>query len=102
MKTILYFILMFLLVACTKSTGIIHDGRGAYRVMLSGDTGFANSGTLQKNAYREAAAFCSKENKIVETIELKSKQARPLGGWPEATLWFRCVNRELKENCTRL
>lgn len=93
MKRIYFFALLVLLTACTKSTGIIPDGSDAYRVMLTGDTGFANSGTLQQNAYKEATRFCSQENKVVETIEMKSKQAMPLGGWPEATLWFRCVDR---------
>lgn len=70
------------------------DGKDAYRIVHTGDTGFTNSNTLQKKAYQEAAAFCTKKNKVVETIDMESKQSRPLGGWPEASLMFKCVDRE--------
>ncbi len=81
------------LTGCTSSSGIIPDGQSSYRVIHTGDTGFTNSNTLTKDAYAEANAFCAKQGKIVETLNLESKQARPMGGWPEASLWFRCVNR---------
>lgn len=84
---------IILITACTNTTGIIPDGKDSYRVMHSGDTGFTNSSTLQKNAYKEATIFCDKKGMIVETVNMESKQARPLGGWPEATLIFKCVNR---------
>ena len=83
-----------LLAACTSSSGVIPDEKDSYRVMHSGDTGFTNSNTLKKNAYKEAEAFCSKKGKVVETVTVESKQARPLGGWPEASLLFKCVSRE--------
>ena len=83
-----------LLTACTSSSGVIPDGKDAYRVVQTGDTGFTNSNTLQKNAYKEASYFCANKGQVVETLNVESKQARPLGGWPEASLWFRCVNRE--------
>lgn len=86
-----------LITGCTSSSGIIPDGRDAYRITHSGDTGFTNSNTLQKDAYHEASTFCTSKGKVVETLNMESKQARPMGGWPEASLWFRCVNRELPE-----
>ncbi len=79
--------------ACTSSSGVIPDGKDSYRIMYTGDTGFTNSNTLQKNAYQEATVFCSKLGKIVETVNMESKQSRPLGGWPEASLLFKCVER---------
>ena len=87
------FALIFLS-GCTTTTGVIPDGVDAYRVMHAGDTGFTNATTLQKNAYAEAQSFCGSKGQIVETVKMDSKQARPFGGWPEATLIFRCVNRE--------
>ncbi len=82
-----------LLAACTSSSGVIPDGKDAYRVVQTGDTGFTNSNTLQKNAYKEASYFCANKGQVVETLNVESKQARPLGGWTEANLWCRCVNR---------
>ena len=87
------FVILFL-TGCTNSSGIIPDGKDAYRVMWSGDTGFTNSGSLQKNAYKEAHEFCLDRGKIVETLSMDSKQSRPLGGWPEANLLFKCVIRD--------
>ncbi|WP_163337908.1 hypothetical protein [Desulfopila sp. IMCC35008] len=96
MKTrwLLVFAVMIVVGGCTKSTGVVPDGVDAFRVMHTGDTGFTNSATLQKNAYQEATTFCAQQGKIVETINMESKQARPFGGWPEATLLFRCVDQE--------
>jgi len=62
--------------------------------MHAGDTGFTNSGTLQKDAYNEAGEFCTKEGKVVETVSMDSKQAHAMGVWPEATLIVRCVVRD--------
>lgn len=84
---------ILLITACTNTTGVIPDGKDSYRIMHSGDTGFTNSSTLQKNAYKEANEFCYNKGKVVETVKMDSKQARPLGGWPEATLIFKCVKR---------
>lgn len=82
------------LTACTSSSGVIPDGADSYRIAHTGDTGFTNSNTLQKNAYKEAAAFCAKKGKVVQTIDMESKQSRPFGGWPEASLLFKCVERK--------
>ena len=81
------------LISCTSSSGVIPDGKDSYRIVHSGDTGFTNSNTLQKNAYKEAAEFCAGKGKVVETVNMEAKQARPLGGWPEASLLFKCVTR---------
>jgi hypothetical protein len=86
-------ILTLSVVACTSTSGVIPDGRDSYRIVHTGDTGFTNSNTLQKNAYGEASKFCRDKGKVVETKHLESKQARPMGGWPEATLIFRCITR---------
>ena len=90
------------IVGCTSSTGVIPDGQNAYRVMQTGDTGFTNSNTLTKKAYAEADAYCARQGKIVETLKLESKQARPMGGWPEASLWFRCVGLKKEQKAHQL
>lgn len=92
-----FILLALLITGCTNSSGIIPDGKDAYRVMWTGDTGFTNSGTLQKNAYKEASSFCMGKGKVLETVTMDSKQSRPLGGWPEATLIFKCAERNYEE-----
>lgn len=95
MKNLLLVVGCITLTACTSSSGIMVDGADSFRVAHTGDTGFTNSNTLQKNAYQEASTFCAKKGKVVETINMESKQSRPLGGWPEASLLFKCVVRKI-------
>jgi hypothetical protein len=93
-KYLCVFPLAITLSACTTSSGIIPDGTDSYRLTHTGDTGFTNSNTLRKNAYKEASVYCSEREMVVETVNIDSKQARPLGGWPEASLLFKCVKRK--------
>jgi hypothetical protein len=60
--------------------------------MRTGKTGFVSSSSLQKKAYEEAAAFCSEKALVMETISMDAQASRPFGGFPEATLRFRCVS----------
>lgn len=75
------------------TSDVVPDGVDACRILLVGKTGFVSSGSLQKKAYAEATEFCAAKALIVETIETNSQQARPLGGYPQAMLRFRCVTR---------
>lgn len=75
------------------NSGIVPDGPDAYRIMRQGSTGASTSGGLQSKNYAEASAFCAQQGKVVETLGTDSKQSRPLGGFPEANLRFRCVDR---------
>ena len=77
--------------ASPSNSGVVPDGANAYRILLVGKTGFASSGTLQRKAYEQATAHCGTQSLVMETISMESKQSRPFGGWPEATLRFRCV-----------
>jgi hypothetical protein len=74
------------------TSDVVPDGVDSYRVMLVAKTGFASSGSLQKKAYAQANEFCAAKSLLMETISMDSKRSRPLGGFPEATLRFRCVN----------
>ena len=88
-------LLIIALVGCsTKSTGVIPDGKDAYRITHTGGE-FTNSNTLQRETYSEASTFCAGKGKVAETIEMDSKRTAPMGGWPEVSLLFRCVDREV-------
>lgn len=86
-------VLAVALAGCVSSGGIQPDGPDGYRLVKVGKTGFSSSGTMQNENYQEASDFCSKQGKVVETISQDSKQARPMGGYPEAHLRFRCTAR---------
>lgn len=82
-----------LLASCVSSSGIVPDGPDAYRIATDGKTGATKSTTLQSRNYEAATAFCADRGKIVETLAADSKRAAPFGGFPEANLRFRCVER---------
>lgn len=84
---------LLLLTACTSTTGIIPDGPDAYRIASDGKTGATRSTKLQAQNYETARAFCAERGKVVETLAADSKRSAPLGGYPEANLRFRCVDR---------
>lgn len=77
--------------AFAGNTGVISDGPDSYLIMRTGKTGFVSSSSLQKKAYEEATAFCQTKSLVMQTISMESKRSRPFGGFPEATLRFRCV-----------
>lgn len=84
---------LLLLASCVSSSGIVPDGPDAYRIASDGKTGATKSTTLQSRNYEAATAFCAEKGKVVETLTADSKRAAPLGGYPEANLRFRCVDR---------
>ena len=92
MKCLLALLLLaFVFTASASNSGVVPDGASAYRILLVGKTGFTSSGSLQRKAYEQATAHCAAQSLVMETISMESKQSRPFGGWPEATLRFRCV-----------
>lgn len=79
--------------AFAGNTGVISDGPDSYLIMRTGKTGFVSSSSLQKKAYEEATEFCQAKSLVMQTISMESQRARPFGGFPEATLRFRCVSQ---------
>lgn len=81
------------LAGCVSTSGVVPDGIDGYRIMSEGKTGAQTSGRLQSENYKAASQFCAEKGQVVETLATDSKQSRPLGGFPEANLRFRCVTR---------
>lgn len=73
------------------STGVLADGPDSYLIMRTGKTGFVSSSSLQKKAYEDAAAYCQARALVMQSVSMEAQASRPLGGFPEATLRFRCV-----------
>lgn len=87
------FALAATLAGCGSYSGVQPDGPDSYRIVSEAGTGFVSSGKVQNRNYREASAYCAQQGKVVETVRTDSKQSRPLGGFPEASLYFKCVDR---------
>lgn len=81
------------LAGCGSYSGVQPDGPDSYRIVSEAGTGFVSSGKVQNKNYREAAEYCAKSGKVVQTINTESKPSRPLGGFPEASLYFKCVSK---------
>lgn len=96
MKLLTVAALAMCVAGCVSNPGVIADGPDAYRIMAVGSTGFTSSGSMQAKVYEQATAYCAGKGLTMETINMDSKQARPMGGYPEATLRFKCVTRTEK------
>lgn len=81
------------LAGCGSYSGVQPDGPDSYRIVSEAGTGFISSGKVQNRNYREATEFCAAKGQVPQTIHTESKQSRPLGGFPEASLYFKCVDR---------
>lgn len=92
-RNLLPLALVALLCSCGSYSGVQPDGPDSYRIVSEAGTGFVSSGRIQNRNYKEASHYCAKSGKVVQTIQTESKQSRPLGGFPEASLYFKCVNR---------
>ncbi len=86
-------IAIFALTGCVTNPGVMPDGRDAYRIMAVGSTGFSSSGSMHLKIYKQATEFCASKGRVVETIDTETQQAHAMGGFPEASLRFRCVVR---------
>lgn len=92
-KRIITVVAFAALAGCVSNSGIVPDGPDGYHIAARGRTGFSSSGKMQEKNYKQAAEFCAQKGKVMQTMAADSKQARAFGGWPDATLHFRCVTR---------
>jgi len=86
------FIILILALTGCASTGVVPMDNDIYMVgKRSAQVGFGPPVGAKADVYREAKAFCAKQNKKVATIELNmtnSGFARP----GSVSLQFRCVS----------
>ena len=79
-----------LIEACT-STGVVPMDRDTYMIAKrSAQAGFGPPVKAQAAVYREASAFCAKQNKTLVTVKLDAQDsgfARP----GSVSLQFKCV-----------
>ena len=73
------------------TTGVIQLSEGLRKVTHSTNAGACyNPEQLKIDAVKEATASCEKDGKQFRLIDITQRPPRPLGGWPEAEVLFRC------------
>lgn len=91
MKKLLLLGLLALTGCAVPTTGAVPLADGLRKVTRSTNAGvFYNPEQLKQQAVQEASASCDKENKKYRLVDITQRPPRPLGGWPEAEVLFRC------------
>ena len=90
-KTPFAALLALALTACAiPTTGIVPLSDGLHKVAHQGNGSWVRTETLKAAAIQEADGYCRKDNRRARVIDVKQSEARPLGGWPEAEVLFKC------------
>lgn len=89
MKTTIALVTLTLLSACAvPTTGVVPLGDGLAKVTHQGSSFLVPTSSLKTQAVSEANTSCSP--KRARIIDVKETQAKPMGGWPEAEVLFKC------------
>lgn len=73
------------------TTGVVPLADGLRKVTRSTNAGvFYNPEQLKLEAVQEALASCDKEGKKYRLVDITQRPPKPLGGWPEAEVLFKC------------
>ena len=92
MKSLAVLSVAAILFACATSTGIVPMDQGTYFVSKSSpQVSFGPPITQKADIYKEANAFCGKQNKTVETVKLEEVN-QVFGRHASASLTFKCVS----------
>jgi hypothetical protein len=70
------------------TTGVVPLADGLAKVTHQGSSFLVPTATLKTQAVAEANASCAPRKARV--IDVKETQAKPMGGWPEAEVLFKC------------
>ena len=74
----------------TPTTGVVPLSDGLAKVTRQGSGAWVTTSELKALGIREASAWCETKKQRLRVIDVKEIQARPLGGWPEAEVLFKC------------
>jgi len=81
-----------MLIGCASTTDVVSTGPDTYMVVAEGVLGNSSSGKQAYKAQKQAAEFCSKQGKQVETVNVNEVPGG-FGKVASATVNFRCVKR---------
>jgi hypothetical protein len=77
--------------ACaTPTSGVVPLSDGLNKVTHQGSSGLVGTDQLKTAAIQEADGYCARGRKRVRVVDVTQRGARPLGGWPEAEVLFKC------------
>jgi len=88
MKALIFIGALALTGCAVPTTGVIPLSDGLKKVTRQGQIFFIPTATLKTEAIAEANASCAP--KQARVIDVKETQSRPMGGWPEAEVLFKC------------
>lgn len=74
----------------TPTSGVVQLSEGIAKVTHQGAGPWVPTAQLKAEAIQEATQYCERQRTRVRVIDVKEIQARPLGGWPEAEVFFMC------------
>nr|WP_214694318.1 hypothetical protein [Variovorax paradoxus] len=90
MKRLLLIALLPLAGCAVPTTGVVPLSDGLQKITHQGNGAWVSTEHLKVAAVQEADQFCTRSGKRVRVIDTKHTMARPLGGWPEAEVLFKC------------
>ncbi len=82
------------LVGCADTTGqVVPTSHHTYVVSSHGDIGISPTTPEEANAYKEASAFCEKQNRELKLVGERDIYG-DFGAYPSVELEFQCVPRK--------
>lgn len=90
MRTLFIVVCVSLAGCATPTTGVLPLSDGLNKITHQGSSAFVRLDQLKTAAIQEADAYCGRDRKRVRIVDVTQREARPLGGWPEAEVLFRC------------
>jgi hypothetical protein len=82
-------VILVVLAGCSvPTTGVVPLTDGLSKVTRQGNGFWVPTANLKTEAVAEAHQSCAP--KKARVIDVKETQAKPMGGWPEAEVLFKC------------
>nr|WP_145546398.1 hypothetical protein [Variovorax boronicumulans] len=72
------------------TTGIVPLSDGLLKVTHQGNGFWVATANLKTEAAKEAGVYCQQIGRQARVIDVKENQAKPMGGWPEVEVLFKC------------
>ncbi|AUD78896.1 hypothetical protein CW740_06400 [Kangiella profundi] len=92
MGKIFLLLTLILSASCASNTGIINIGEEKYFIAKQAATGFSGTGSIKTESLKEAAAYCTAQNKELNVIKLDENEGPYiLGKYPRVELTFTCI-----------
>lgn len=72
------------------TTGVVPLSDGLHKITHQGSSGLVRTEQLKAAAVQEADSYCARDRRRMRVIDVTQREARPMGGWPEAEVLFKC------------